>query len=464
MSSSIDFVDVNAANILNTILTTLENGCGEPLFPGDERRIFGESALAPLFVTLFNAVNDGCRQRLLRYARGEVLDALGENNHCERIAAAKAETTLRFSIASVLGYNIFIPAGLRVTGEGLYFESAEATVIQAGDTYADVTGIAVSGGSEYNGIDPGGINEIVDLSLAPQLSNVTNTTETAGGTDAESDNAYRNRIRLSSNAISTAGPEAAYRFYAISADPENIADAIVETDTQTVTKTLAPKSDPLALLGDPSYFCYLGGDYYDVDSLVVYESGSSTPAILETDYSVDYTDGLLTIAELPAGSIENKSIDISISKLGAGTVRITPVRYDGTLPDQTLLDKVLAACTDPQTKPLTDQVVVQAPTTQSFDIELTYYTTAADESVCITTVEGTGGAIDQYIEWQQGGLNRDINPDMLSKLILAPKGDGAVGATRVVITKPVYTDLDPTVLAQFSGSKVVSHVVKEGVN
>ena len=53
---------------------------------------------------------------------------------------------------------------------------------------------------------------------------------------------------------------------------------------------------------------------------------------------------------------------------------------------------------------------------------------------------------------------------MLSKLILAPKGDGAVGATRVVITKPVYTDLDPTVLAQFSGSKVVSHVVKEGVN
>ena len=90
MSSSIDFVDTNAATILNTTLTILENGCGEPLFPGDERRIFGESALAPVFVTFFNAVNDGCRQRLLRFARGEVLDALGENNHCERKPATKA--------------------------------------------------------------------------------------------------------------------------------------------------------------------------------------------------------------------------------------------------------------------------------------------------------------------------------------------------------------------------------------
>ena len=464
MSSSIDFVDTNAATILNTILTILENGCGEPLFPGDERRIFGESALAPVFVTFFNAVNDGCRQRLLRFARGEVLDALGENNHCERKPATKAETTLRFSIAAALGYNVFIPAGLRVTGEGLYFESAEATVIQAGDTYADVTGVAVTGGSEYNGIDQGGITEIVDLSLAPQLSAVTNTTETSGGTDAESDNAYRNRIRLSGNAISTAGPEAAYRYWAIYADPDNISDAVVERNSYTVTKTLDPNYIAFAQPGDPSYFCYLGGDYYDVDTLVVCESGTTTPAVLGTDYSVDYTDGLLTIAELPGGSIENKSLDVSIVNLGAGTVRITPVRYDGTVPDQTLLDKVLAVCTNPQIKPLTEQVIVQAPTTQSFDIELTYYTTAADESACITTVEGTGGAIDQYIEWQQSGLNRDINPDMLSKLILAPEGDGAVGATRVVITKPVYTDLGKTVLAQFSGSKTVTHVVKEGVN
>jgi len=60
---NLDFVQTNAADILNTILTTLENGCGEPLYPGDERRLFGEAGLAPIFVTFFNAVNDGCRQK-----------------------------------------------------------------------------------------------------------------------------------------------------------------------------------------------------------------------------------------------------------------------------------------------------------------------------------------------------------------------------------------------------------------
>lgn len=464
MSSNIDFINVDPSGILTTILTTLENGCGEPLFPGDERRIFGESALAPLFVALFNAVNDACRQRLLRYARGEVLDALGENNHCERHQADKATTTLRFSLASALGYNVVIPEGIRVTGEGKYFASEETAVITAGDLYVDVEGVAIAGGTEYNGISPGGINEIVDLYLAPQLSSVTNTDETSGGTDIESDNAYRNRIRMSGNALSTAGPEAAYRYYAISADPDNIADAVVNIYKTSVSKTLKPLYDQLALIGDPAYFCFLGGDDFDLDTLVVCKSGTTTPAVIDTDYSVDYTDGLLTIAELSGGSIENEDIDVTITKTVGGTVEITPVKYDGTVPDQSLLDKVLATVTDPQIKPLTDNVIVQAPTTQSFDIELTYYTTAAEESACIATVEGDGGAIDQYIAWQQGGLNRDINPDMLSKLILAPEGDGAVGATRVVITKPVYTDLSSTVLAQFSGSKVVTHVVKEGVN
>lgn len=455
---SLDFVTTSADEILNTILTALENGCGEPLYPGDERRIFGESALTPLFVSLFSAINDGCRQKLLRYARGEVLDALGENNHCFREEAEKAETILRFSLAAALGSNVIIPAGLRVMGNSKYFETESTVTIQAGNLYADVTGIATEGGSDYNGIQAGGITEIVDTYLAPQVSAVTNTTETSGGTDAEDDNSYRERIRSADNALSTAGPAEAYRYYAIAADPNNIADAVVESEVVTLSKVLTVYTAG----ANKAAFC--GGNHLDTDTLRVYPHGSTTPSTENTDYTVDYSNNLLTIAIVSTGALSSATqIDIKVDESQEGSVIITPVRYDGELPDAGLLAKVYAACTDSKVKPLTDKVTVQAPTTQNYDIELTYYTSAADESACITTIEGEGGAIDRYIEWQRSGLKRDINPDYLRKLILAPSWEGAVGATRVEITKPTYVDLGSTVLAHFSGNMSVNHVVKEGV-
>ena len=41
-----------------------------------------------------------------------------------------------------------------------------------------------------------------------------------------------------------------------------------------------------------------------------------------------------------------------------------------------------------------------------------------------SNVEGTGGAIDRYNEWQVAALGRDINPDQLRKRILSPSWGG----------------------------------------
>ena len=71
----IKLTTTDASTLYKTIITELEKGTGEPLYPGDERRIFGE-ALVPVFVALYNSLNDVGRQTLLRYARGEVLDAI----------------------------------------------------------------------------------------------------------------------------------------------------------------------------------------------------------------------------------------------------------------------------------------------------------------------------------------------------------------------------------------------------
>ena len=122
---------------------------------------------------------------------------------------------------------------------------------------------------------------------------------------------------------------------------------------------------------------------------------------------------------------------------------------------------VLAACSADDVRPLTDMVTVEAPETHEYDIELTYYTTKANESEVVQNVEGSGGAIDQYINWQGSTLNQDINPDELRKRILCPDwADDLIGATRVQIIKPEYTELNSTTVAKFSGKKTVKHIVR----
>ena len=70
-----------------------------PLYPGDERRIFGEGLVA-VFVALYNSLDDTGRQTLLRYARGEVLDAIGERLDVHRLEGSPAKTTMRFSVST----------------------------------------------------------------------------------------------------------------------------------------------------------------------------------------------------------------------------------------------------------------------------------------------------------------------------------------------------------------------------
>ena len=69
MAETFDFVTTDAAQIYTAIIGTLMDEVGEPLYPGDERRIFGE-ALVAVLVALYNEFNDKMKQRTLQYARG----------------------------------------------------------------------------------------------------------------------------------------------------------------------------------------------------------------------------------------------------------------------------------------------------------------------------------------------------------------------------------------------------------
>ncbi len=373
-----NFVDVDSGKIYDEIIGSLMESCGEPLYPGDERRIFGEGIVA-LWVALYSLFNDQAKQRTLQNARGVALDAIGDMFYkTERSAPAPASATFRFSVDEALDENIVIPAGTMVTTDGsVYFATEETTVLQSGDLHVDVLGVCITGGSAYNGFTAGTIGTLVDL--IPYISGAQNVTTSVGGDDGEpyteeGDNRYRERIGLASAKLSTAGPAAAYRYFALGADPD--------------------------------------------------------------------------------------IIDVSIDVPAANIVNIYPLMRGGELPGEEVLEKIVAAVSEDKVRPMTDLVSALPPEPVEYTVEIKYYCTQADEAATIQTIEAVGGAIDQYNEWQQMSLARDINPDQLRRFILAPSwADGLTGAVRVDVTGPVFTPVGKNQVARLSGSVVVSHEV-----
>lgn len=225
-----DFVTTDSADIYTSVITKLMVYCNEALYPGDERRIFGE-ALVSVFVSLFSEFNDKMKQRTLRYARGEVLDAIGERYGVERTEPTKATAMFRFEVSEPQALNIIIPAGTRITLDGsFYFATKDVAVLSAGEEAVDVEAECTEGGAQYNGYTGGTISTLVDL--IPYISEASNMEVTSGGDDGEpytdeGDERYRERIRLSPSTQSTAGPESAYRYFVLSADPD-IIDVSVE--------------------------------------------------------------------------------------------------------------------------------------------------------------------------------------------------------------------------------------------
>lgn len=372
-----NFVETDSAKLYTAIIGSLMDEVNEPLYPGDERRIFGD-ALVAVFVALYNEFNDKMKQRTLQYARGEVLDALGARYDIERAEPAHATATFRFSVESARDTNIIINAGTKITTDGsVYFATDQVAVLQAGSTYIDVPGTCTEGGAQYNGFAIGTIATLVDL--IPYITSVSNTTVSIGGDDGEpytdeGDEKFRERIRLAPAAQSTAGPESAYRYFALSADPE--------------------------------------------------------------------------------------IIDVAIDNPEANTINIYPLMRGGAIPDEETLTKVEETCSAEDVRPMSDKVTAIAPTQVSYDIELKYYCTQDNEADTIKAVEGEGGAINQYNDWQTSALNRDINPDQLKKLILCPDWDSTlIGADRVDITKPVFKEIGKNEVPKFSGTLTVSHEV-----
>lgn len=212
---AITFCEKSAAKIEADFLSYYEELTAIALAKGDPRRIFAQAIIAIL--TQQRAIIDyAAKQNLLGYADADNLDHLGALTNTARLPATAATVTVRFNLSTA--FDRTLDAGVQVkTGNGVIFATTAATSIAAGQTSVDVECQCTVAGTVGNGYLPGEINQLV--ALLPWVTSVVNTTESDGGTDVETDDAYAERIRLSPEKFSVAGPDGAYVYWARTASP-----------------------------------------------------------------------------------------------------------------------------------------------------------------------------------------------------------------------------------------------------
>ena len=162
-----------------------------------------------------------------------------------------------------------------------------------------------------------------------------------------------------------------------------------------------------------------------------------------------------------AKSADPRISDVGVDSPEEGVIELSIALADGELADQDLLDKVVETCSAKEVRPLGDKVRAKAITQIPYDIEFKYYTTQAEEAATIEEVEGTGGAIERYNEWQTDAIAKEINPDRLRSEVLK-NINKPVGADRIEIVSPVYKQLSTNQIAKFSGKITVTHELTDG--
>lgn len=220
----VSFCPTETAAVEAALIADFEAITGRSLYPGDPQRLFVE-AVAYLIGQQRFLIDYAGKMNLISHAEGAYLDHLAALLNTSRLGGQAATTTLRYSLARPLDFDVVIPAGSRASHDGalLWATTAEATIV-AGALDADAPAQCQTAGAQGSGLAPGQINRFFDR--VTYVSSVANTTTTMGGSDGEGDARLRARVQLAPERLSACGPAGAYRYWALSASPL-IADVAV---------------------------------------------------------------------------------------------------------------------------------------------------------------------------------------------------------------------------------------------
>jgi len=125
--------------------------------------------------------------------------------------------------------------------------------------------------------------------------------------------------------------------------------------------------------------------------------------------------------------------DVEVSSPRPCEVEVRFLMADASMPTEGLIAEVQEHLSDDSIRPLTDRLTVLAPTEQEFDLIFTYYVNKTDLDKAVTIQAEVAKAVEVYVKWQTGTIGRDINPSVLTQMVVA------AGAKRVEVYSPDFT-------------------------
>lgn len=226
------FIERDVEKITSELIALYESTTGKTLQPAQPERLL-INAFAYRELLLREAIQYASLQNLVDFSAAPVLDYLGALVGVTRLAASSAQTTIRFTMSGGHG-NVTIPAGTRVSSsDGQFiFATTEDTNVLTGVATVDIVCDCETAGVAGNGYTSTQVNTIIDpLAFVDSASNITTS---SGGSDEETDDHLRDRIKLAPSAFSTAGPVGAYEYWAKTANSSIIDVAITQPIPGTV--------------------------------------------------------------------------------------------------------------------------------------------------------------------------------------------------------------------------------------
>lgn len=255
------FISTDAIARLNDAIATFERETGRSLRPAQPERLTLNSQSYEINLHAAR-VNEALKLALVDFSVYPILDYLGRFQAVERLPAASAKTTLRFSLVAARPAGVFdapsassatiIPAGTRVAAGDAIFATDAELLLAPGQTQAQVTATAVEAGEASNGFAPGQINALL-IPLAGV--SVANLTASAGGAPVEGDDALRARIMEAAESTTVAGSRGAYEARAREVSSAIIAVGVHsprpgDVDITILTRDGLPSPELLALVAD----------------------------------------------------------------------------------------------------------------------------------------------------------------------------------------------------------------------
>ena len=136
-----------------------------------------------------------------------------------------------------------------------------------------------------------------------------------------------------------------------------------------------------------------------------------------------------------AKQVDTKIADVIAASPTPGVVKLYVLMDDGSIATEEMKEKVLAACSADDVRPLTDLVSVEDPEQVPYNVRLTYYiqddAEVSAEELALAVAEKVG----EFADWQGAKLGRDINPSRLISMLME------TGIKRVELEEPAFTSL-----------------------